>query len=121
MQYAEAAELLIDKHAFMTVVLVLVALALFLVLAANAVKAWRELFGKKGKTLEEHCTEAEQRFKASERHIAQNHENISELQEGQRVLCLSMMALLGHELRTSNGEEMERAQRELNQYLINRK
>ena len=121
MQYENAAEMLLNKSAILTVLLFLIALSVLLVLAANAVKAFKELFGKKGKTLETHCEEANKRFEAGERHIAENHAHIEDLQEGNRVICLSLLALLGHEMRTSNGEEMEKAQRELTTYLINRK
>ena len=121
MGYVEAAEKLLDSSAWMNLLLILIALAVLLVLASNALKAFREIFGKKGKTLEEHCAEANQRFEAGEKHIAENHDSIEDLQEGNRVICLSLRALLGHEMRTSNGEEMEKAQRELTTYLINRK
>ena len=121
MNYVEAAETLLSKNTLLTVFLALIALAVLLILAANGIKAFKELFGKKTRTLETHCREAEERFKAGEKHISENHDNIADLREGQRVFCVALMALLGHELRTSNGEEMEKAQAQLNQYLINRK
>lgn len=122
MGYSEAAELLLSKNTMLTVFGVLIALAVLLVLAANAVKACRELFKRSDSNLlAKHCEEAEKRFRAGEQHISENHEHIADLREGQRVFCIGLMALLGHETRTSNGEEMERALRELNQYLINRK
>lgn len=123
MGYADAAEMLLSKNTVLTVLLFLIAVAVLLVLAAQVVKACKELFGKKpeGSTFEKHCKDAEKRFEAGEEHIAENHEHIKDLREGQRVFCLALMALLGHEMKTSNGEEMEKAQRALNEYLINRK
>lgn len=123
MNYTEAAEMLLNKSSVLTVLFFLIALAVLLVLAAQAVKACKELFGKKQEKtrFEKHCKDAEKRFEAGEEHIAENHEHIKDLREGQRVFCLALMALLGHEMKTSNGEEMEKAQRALNEYLINRK
>lgn len=123
MDYLEAAEMLLNKNAAMTVLLFLIALAVLLVLSAQVVKACKELFGKKNteNAFEEHCKDSEERFRAGEKHIAENHDNIADLREGNRVMCYALLALLGHETKTSNGEEMEAAQRELNRYLINRK
>lgn len=122
MGYSEAAEMLLDKNSLLSVLLLLIALAVLLVLAAQAVKAGEELFGKKNTgSFEAHCKASEERFKAGERHIAENHAHIEDLQEGNRVICLSLLALLGHANRTSNGEEIEKAQNELTTYLINRK
>lgn len=122
MDYSEAANMLLNRNTILTVLLFLIAVAVLLVLAAQVVKACRELFGKKaGNTFEQHCKDADVRFKAGEKHIAENHAHIEDLQEGNRVICLSLLALLGHANRTSNGEEIEKAQNELTTYLINRK
>lgn len=128
MGYDEAAEMLLNKNAVLTVLLFLIAVAVLLVLAAQVVKACKELFGKQteeekatDELFEAHCKDSEERFRAGEKHIAENHDHIADLREGSRVMCYALMALLGHEMRTSNGEEMEAAQRELNRYLINRK
>lgn len=123
MDYSEAAGMLLNRNTLLTVLLFLIAIAVLLVLAAQVVKACKELFGRKksGNTFEQHCKDADDRFKAGERHIAENHAHIEDLQEGNRVICLSLLALLGHANRTSNGEEIEKAQNELTTYLINRK
>lgn len=123
MGYTEAAKMLLDKNTLLSVLLFLIAFAVLLVLAAQVVKACKELFGKKNNpdALLQHCKDAEERFRSGEKHIAENHDHIADLREGSRVMCYALMALLGHEMRTSNGEEMEAAQRELNKYLINRK
>lgn len=123
MGYLEAAEMLLNKNAVLNVLLFLIAFAVLFLLAAQVVKACKELFGKKpgGDAFVKHCKDADERFKAGEKHIAENHDHIADLREGQRVCCLSLMALLGHELHNGNSDEMEGAQRELNRYLINRK
>ena len=123
MGYSEAAHMLLDKNSLLSVLMFLIAFAVLLVLAAQVVKACKELFGKKedANAFATHCKNAEERLRAGEKHIAENHDNISDLREGNRVMCYALMALLGHEMRTSNGEEMEAAQKELNRYLINRK
>ena len=67
MNYVEAAETLLSKNTLLTFFLALIALAVLLILAANGIKAFKELFGKKTRTLETHCREAEERFKAGEK------------------------------------------------------
>jgi len=123
MGYSDAAEMLLNKNSLLTVLLFLIAIAVLLVLASQVVKACRELFGKSddSHSLEEHCKDAEERFRAGEKHIAENHDHIADLREGNRVMCCALMALLGHELHNGNSNEMEDAQKELNHYLINRK
>lgn len=123
MGYSDAVETLLNKNNLLAVLVFLIAFSVLLVLAAQVVKACKELFGKKegSDAFATHCKEADERFRAGEKHIAENHDNISDLREGNRVMCYALMALLGHEMRTSNGEEMEAAQKELNRYLINRK
>lgn len=122
-QYTQAAETLLDHNAFLGVAAYLIAGALLLILAANVVDAAKKLFAKKkpDSTLEQHCKDAEDRFKRGERHIAENHEHISDLREGQRVMCVAVMALLNHELHNGNADEMHKASTGLNDYLINRK
>ena len=123
MGYSEAAEMLLNRNTLLTVLLFLIAIAVLLVLAAQVVKACKELFGARGdaNTLDQHCKDAEERFRSGEKHIAENHDHIADLREGNRVMCCALMALLGHELHNGNSDEMEDAQRELNRYLINRK
>lgn len=123
MNYSDAAETLLSRDTVVTVLMFLIALCVLLVLAAQVVKACKELFGKKPgeQDFAAHCKAADERFKAGEKHIAENYDNIADLREGQRVCCISLMALLGHELHNGNSAEMEDAQKELNKYLINRK
>lgn len=123
MNYNDAVSTLLDKGGVATVLLHLIAGALLLILAANAVEAVRKLFGKKpdATSLEKHCQDSEDRFKRGEKHIAENHDHITDLKEGQRVMCVAVMALLNHELHNGNSDEMSKASAGLNEYLINRK
>lgn len=123
MDYVQAAETLLNKNALMGALLFLAALAVLLILAANVVKAVRVLFGKNPDkdALEQHCRDSEDRFKRGEKHIAENHDHITDLKEGQRVMCVAVMALLNHELHNGNSDEMSSASAGLNNYLINRK
>ena len=123
MNYNEAVGTLLDKGGVATVLLYVIAGALLLILAANAVEAVRKLFGKKpdAATLEKHCKDSEDRFKRGEKHIAENHDHITDLKEGQRVMCVAVMALLNYELHNGNSDEMSSASAGLNNYLINRK
>lgn len=125
MDYLEAAEMLLNKNAAMTVLLFLIAVAVLLVLAAQVVKACKELFGgakektseKKESALDAHCRASEERFRDGERHIKENHQDILELKEGQRVLCYGMYEVLGHLLHNGNKDAMEKASSDLIKYL----
>lgn len=122
-QYTQAAEMLLEKNSILVVAAYLIAGALLLILAANVADAARKLFSKRkpDTMLEQHCKDAEDRFKRGEKHIAENHDHISDLKEGQRVMCVAVMALLNHELHNGNADEMHNASAGLNNYLINRK
>lgn len=125
MQYNEAVNTITNGANISTVILYVIAAMLLLILAANAVEACKKLFGKKpGKpdeALLKHCEDAEDRFRRGEKHIAENHDHIADLREGQRVMCVAVMALLNHDLHNGNSDEMNRALNGLNDYLINRK
>lgn len=123
MDYTQAAETLLKRDVILGGFSLLISIGVLLVLAANAKDAWKKLFGRKkaSNVLEQHIAESEDRFKRGEKHISENHDHIADLREGQRVCCLSLIALLGHELHNGNKDEMESALRELNSYLINRK
>lgn len=121
-QYTQAAEMLLDKNGVLSVAAYLIAGALLVILAANVVDALKKLFVKKpDHSFQRHCEDAEARFKQGEKHIAENHDHISDLKEGQRVMCVAVMALLNHELHNGNSDEMHKASTGLNDYLINRK
>lgn len=67
----------------------------------------------------------EPRFAEIDRKLATDKQRIDTLsaktnnnEEGQRVLCRGVLALLNHELHNGNSDEMEKAQQGINDYLI---
>ena len=67
----------------------------------------------------------EPRFAEIDRKLANDKQRIDALsaqtrdnEEGQRVLCRGVLALLNHALHNGNGDEMEKAQQSINDYLI---
>lgn len=122
MQFEQALEMLLDRHAVLVAVMYLVAASVLLILAASVKDAVKKLFFRReSHTLADHCKESEKRFAAGEEHIAENHAHIKELREGQRVCCVSLMALLEYAIHNGNKTEMENASAELKNYLVNRK
>lgn len=125
MQYNEAVEVLTNGEIIGAVLLFLVAAMVLVVLVSSAVEALKKLFKKQpndnANAFKKHCEDSEERFKRGERHIAENNDHIADLKEGQRVLCVAVMALLNHDLHNGNADEMQDASASLNRYLINRK
>lgn len=124
-QYNQALQTLTSGANMTTVALYLIAGMLLLILASNAVEAWRKLFGKKPGSidaeLKKHCEDAEDRFRSGEKRIAESQDHIADLREGQRVICIAVMALLNHDLHNGNSDEMTDALTGINSYLLNRK
>lgn len=124
MGYEQAVETLTSRDALMTVLLFLAALLAVFLAVGQAIKLWRDLKKPKedaGDSMQRHVQESEERFKRGEAHIAENHQDIRDLQEGLRVTCVANIALLNHAIHNGNTAEMEAAARDLNNYLINRK
>lgn len=125
MQYDKAINTLLDVDAAAGFLLFVVAGLVMFILAGQAVKMWKDLFGKPKQAEDEayaqHCKDSEERFREGEKHIKENHDSIADLREGLRVSCIANMALLNHAIHNGNTAEMERAASELNNYLINRK
>ena len=122
MDYLQAAETLMDGNTIASVMAFLIAVMVLLILVAKAIDAAKKLFPKTNTDLfQQHCEDAEARFKRGEKHIAESQDRIADLREGQRSLCVAVMALLNHELHNGNSDEMHRASVGLNDYLINRK
>lgn len=122
MDYTQAAETLLDKSVIANVLLFLIAGMVLLILVAKAADAVKKLFGhKQDNTLEAHCKDAEARFRAVEKHNAENHDHIADLKEGNRALCVAVMSLLNHAIHDGNTDEMTSAYAGIKKYLINRK
>lgn len=125
MQYDEAVNTLLDVDAAAGFMMFVIAGLLVFILVGQAVKMWKDLFGKpkqdENKAYEKHLKDSDERFQRGEKHIAENHDHIMDLREGQRAMCVACMALLNHELHNGNSDEMNDALSGLNNYLINRK
>ena len=125
MQYDEAVNRLLDVDAAAGFLMFIIAGLLIFILVGQAVKMWKDLFGKpkedENKAYEKHLKDSEDRFREGEKHIQENRDNIRDLKEGLRVSCIANMALLNHAIHNGNTAEMEKASSELNNYLISRK
>lgn len=125
MQYDEAVNRLLDVDAAAGFLMFIIAGLLIFILVGQAVKMWKDLFGKpkedENKAYEKHLLDSDERFRDGEKHIQENTDAIRDLKEGFRVLCIANKALLNHAIHDGNTAEMEKASGELDDYLINRK
>lgn len=124
MNYETAVATLTSRDALVTVLMFLAAILAAFLAIGQAIKLWRDLRKPKedeGDSMQRHVRESEERFKRGEAHIAENHQDIRDLQEGLRVTCVANIALLNHAIHNGNTAEMEAAARDLNTYLVNRK
>lgn len=125
MGYQEAADTILNLGNLSTFLMVIIAILVLFLLGGQAFKLWRDLFGKPKEdshtAYQRHCQESAVRFERGERHIEENHKDILDLREGQRVTCIASLALLNHAIHNGNDKEMKDASAALNSYLINRK
>ena len=93
-------------------VIVLVAILAFLVLLGNVIKTikgWRE----------PGMTEAEWRRDVDGK-LDRDNRRIENLEDGNRVICKALIALLSHEINGNSSDKLQRALEALNEYLIER-
>lgn len=100
----------------MTFLLVLVALAGLYILFANVVESTRKL--RKPKEQESDDATArrsacDRKFANDQRAILDHDKRIEALEEGSRVQCAALHALLEHELHNGNSAEMKKASDDL--------
>ena len=93
-------------------VIVLVALLAFLVLLGNVIKTIKD-WRKPG------MTEAEWRRDVDEK-LGKDNKRIASLEEGNKVICRALIALLSHEINGNANDKLVKALAELNDYLIER-
>ena len=62
-------------------------------------------------------TEAEWRKDVDEK-LGKDNKRIASLEEGNRVICRALMALLSHEINGNSNEKLVKALADLNDYLI---
>ena len=94
-------------------VIVMLALLAFIVLLGNAWKTIRE-WRKPG------MSEAEWRRDVDDK-LGNDNKRIASLEEGNRVICKALMALLSHEINGNSSDKLQKAYSDLNDYLIERK
>ena len=93
-------------------VIVLVAILAFLVLLGNVIKTikgWRE----PGMTEQEWRRDVDSK-------LDRDNRRIESLEEGNRVICKALIALLSHEINGNSSDKLQRALEALNEYLIER-
>lgn len=93
-------------------VIVAVAILAFLVLLGNAYKTIREW-------IQPGMTEAEWRRSVDDK-LGKDNKRIESLEEGNRVICRALMALLSHEINGNSNDKLAKALADLNDYLIER-
>lgn len=91
-------------------VIVLVALLAFIVLVGNVVKTIKE-WRKPG------MSETEWRRDVDDK-LDKDNKRIASLEEGNKVICKALMALLSHEINGNSNDKLQKALSDLNDYLI---
>ena len=92
--------------------IVAIAIMGFVVLAGNVIKTIKE-WRKPG------MSEAEWRSEV-DRKLGSDNKRIESLEEGNRVICKALMALLSHEINGNSNDKLQKALSDLNDYLIER-
>ena len=93
-------------------VIVAVAILAFIVLLGNVVKTLKE-WRKPG------MSEAEWRREVDDK-LGSDNRRIKSLEEGNKVVCKALMALLSHEINGNSNDKLQKALSDLNTYLIER-
>ena len=92
--------------------IVLIAIMGFLVLTGNVIKTIKE-WRKPG------MSEAEWRRDVDEK-LDRDNKRIASLEEGNKVVCRALIAMLSHEINGNAKEKLQAAMSELQNYLIER-
>lgn len=93
-------------------VIVLVAILAFIVLMGNVVKTLRDWRQPK-------MSELEWRQDV-DRKLGSDNERIKSLEDGNKVICKALIALLSHEINGNSNDKLQKALEGLNEYLIER-
>jgi len=93
-------------------VIVALAILAFLVLLGNAWKTIRE-WRQPG------MSEAEWRREVDVK-LGNDNKRIASLEEGNKVICRALIALLSHEINGNSNDKLQKALADLNEYLIER-
>lgn len=91
------------------------------IIVATAILALVVLLGNVWKTIKEWrkpgVSEAEWR-RDVDRKLNSDNERLEHLEEGNKVKCRALMALLSHEINGNSNDKLEKALSDLNDYLI---
>jgi hypothetical protein len=93
-------------------VIVALALLAFIVLLGNVIKTVKGW-------LEPGMSEAEWRRDVDDK-LDRDNKRIASLEEGNKVICKALMALLSHEINGNSNDKLQKALEGLNEYLIER-
>lgn len=93
-------------------VIVAVAILAFIVLLGNVIKTIKEWRSPV-------MSEAEWRRDVNGK-LETDHKRIKSLEDGNRVVCKALMALLSHEINGNSNDKLQKALSDLNDYLIER-
>lgn len=93
-------------------IIVAVAILAFIVLLGNVIKTLRD-WRKPG------MSEAEWRRDVDGK-LDNDNKRIKSLEDGNRVVCKALMALLSHEINGNSNDKLQKALSDLNDYLIER-
>lgn len=93
-------------------IIVAVAILAFIVLLGNVVKTLKE-WRKPG------MSEADWRRDVDDK-LGNDNRRIKSLEDGNRVVCKALMALLSHEINGNSNDKLQKALSDLNDYLIER-
>ena len=92
--------------------IVLIAIMGFVVLCGNVIKTIKE-WRKPG------MSEAEWRRDVDDK-LGKDNKRIASLEEGNKVICRALIAMLSHEINGNSKEKLQTAMSELQNYLIER-
>ena len=60
------------------------------------------------------------RIDSHERRLSEQHDKIDSIEEGQRVICRGVLALLSHEINGNSNDKLTASHAEITNYLIDR-
>ena len=94
-------------------VIVALALLAFVVLLGNVIKTIKGW-------MEPGMSEAEWRRDVDDK-LGKDNKRIASLEEGNKVICKALMALLSHEINGNSSDKLQKALSDINDYLIEKK
>lgn len=93
-------------------VIVLLAILAFIILLANAIKALKEW-------RKPHDDRESWRHDVDEK-LNRDNKRLSDLEEGNKVICRGILAMLSHEINGNSNDKLLASQQEITNYLIER-